>query len=222
MTPKERAQQIEEDLKMADGKRRADAEKESEMEDKKKADADEMRGNIDKLLKCMDALNSRFDAMETSMADKAKRDSEIEEKGDPREMSVDSDGNSDYPSSAGIRAGQPGKITAADSRADSIEHSNALAQCQVMADRADSAWSKSSPHPWTGEGVDAYMRRLAKPHKSHSENWRDVDLSELRGQALKNAASEIFKDSIEASCNPVQIGAVVCMKFAAAILTAAI
>jgi hypothetical protein len=125
---------------------------------------------------------------------------------DPKEMSVDSDSNSDYPSSAGIRAGQPGKITV-DSRADSIEHSNALAQCQVMADRADSAWSRSAPSPWTGESIDGYLRRLTRPHKSHSENWKDVDLGELRGQALKNAASQIFADSIEASCNPIQIGA---------------
>jgi hypothetical protein len=163
-------------------KRARDIEDALEKHDAAKKDAEETGSKLDKLLSCLDAMNKRMDSFETAMSDAKRKDSEIEEKGDPKEMSV-------------------------DSRADSIEHSNALAQCQVMADRADSAWSRTAPAPWTGEGVDGYLRRLTRSHKSHSENWKDVDLGELRGQALKNAASQIFADSIEASCNPVQIGA---------------
>jgi hypothetical protein len=200
MSPEERAQQIEGDVKLADAKRRADAEKESEMEkemeDKKKADA-EAGDKLDKLLTCMDALSKRMDAWD------AKMDAEIEEKGDPRESSVDSD----YPGNVGVVAGQPGKITA-DSRADSVEVRNELAAIQVLADRAASAWSKSAPHPWVGELPDAYCRRLASQHQQHSEKWGDgVNLRDLRGKTLRNAAEEIFADSIAKSCNPVVIGA---------------
>jgi hypothetical protein len=136
-----------------------------------------------------------------------KKDSEIKEKGDPKEMSVDSD----YPGNAGIRAGQPAQITGPDrfdSRADSVEVRNELAAIQVLADRAASAWSKSAPHPWVGEMPDAYTRRLAAQHQQHSEKWGEgVNLRELSGKTLSNAAGEIFADSITKSCNPVVIGA---------------
>ena len=64
---------------------------------------------------------------------------------------------------------------------------------------ASSAWSKSAPHPWDAELSENYLRRVATPHQQHSAAWKDVDLHELRGQALKNAATEIFADSIAAS-----------------------
>jgi hypothetical protein len=193
MSPEERAQQIEEDLKMADAKRRADAEKESEMEKDEKAKADADAGiQLDKLLSCLDAMTSKFDsfsarmdAMETSMMDSKKRkdaEGEIEEKGDPKEMTC-------------------------DSRADSVEIRNELAEIQTMADRAASAWSKSAPHPWVGELPDAYCRRLAAQHQQHSEKWGDgVNLRDLSGKTLRNASREIFQDSITKSCNPIAIG----------------
>jgi hypothetical protein len=163
-------------------KRARDIEDALEKHDAAKKDAEENGSKIDKLLSCLDSLSKRMDSFETAMSDAKRKDSEIEERGDPKESSV-------------------------DSRSDSIEHSNELAACQVMGDRADSAWSRTAPSPWTGESVDGYLRRLTRSHKSHSENWKDVDLGELRGQALKNAASEIFKDSIAKSCSPIEIGA---------------
>jgi hypothetical protein len=173
----ERAKEIGDAVKAADAKKRADA------------DAGD---KIDKLLTCMDSLSKRMDAWgakgaeeeEKKKADAAKKDAdEIKEKGDPKEMTC-------------------------DSRADSVEIRNELAEIQTMADRAASAWSKSAPHPWVGEMPDAYCRRFAAQHQQHSEKWGDgVNLRDLGGKTLRNAAEEIFADSIAKSCNPVAIGA---------------
>jgi hypothetical protein len=174
----ERAKEIGDAVKAADAKKRADE--------------DEAGGKIDKLLAHMDSLSKRMDAWdakgaeedEKKKADAAKKDAdEIKEIGDPKEMTC-------------------------DSRADSVEVRNELAAIQVLGDRAASAWSKSAPHPWVGELPDAYCRRLAAQHQQHSEKWGDgVNLRDLSGKTLRNAAEEIFADSIAKSCNPVQIGA---------------
>ena len=54
---------------------------------------------------------------------------------------------------------------------------------------------------------EAYLRRVATPHQRHSAAWKDVDLHELKGQALKNAATQIFADSIAASGSNELVGA---------------
>jgi hypothetical protein len=161
--------------------------------DAAKADA-EAGTQMDKLLSCLDSMTSKFesfssrlDAMETGMMDSKKKSDaegeEIKEKGDPRESSVDS------------------------ARADSAEIISELATIQSYADRADSAWSKTSPSPWQMEMPDAYRRRLAAGHQKHSDLWKDCDLHDLKGAALKNACQAIFADSIVASKNMEAIGA---------------
>jgi hypothetical protein len=170
----ERAKEIADAVNAADAKKRADAEAESSMGTK-----------LDKLLECIDAMGKRMDSFETSMMDSLKRKDaegeEIMEKGDPKELKV-------------------------DSRADSADVLSELAHIQSYADRACSAWSKSAPAPWSHEMPDAYRRRLANDHQKHSENWRDVDLYELKGTALKNACQQIFANSINASKNVSAIG----------------
>lgn len=78
---------------------------------------------------------------------------------------------------------------------------NELGEIQTDAERASGAWNKSAPHPWEGELPDAYRRRCANFHKQHSALWKDVNLRELSGQALKNATSQIFKDSWSMACS---------------------
>ncbi|HEY8007138.1 MAG TPA: hypothetical protein VIE66_10170 [Methylocella sp.] len=195
MTPEDKAKLIESDLKQADAKRRADAAEQEklkmEKDEKTKADAEDIADKLDKLLSCMDSfasgmgsLTERMDAWE-AMDSKKRKDGgegeEIEEKGDPKELK-------------------------ADSRADSAAVLAELAEIQSHANRADSAWSKSAPAPWAGEMPDAYRRRLAAGHQKHCDAWRDVDLHDLKGTALKNATQAIFADSIQASMNPVAIG----------------
>lgn len=71
-----------------------------------------------------------------------------------------------------------------------------MSQIQTDADRA-TAWGKSVPHPWDHEEPDQYRRRVAHHHKQYSDAWKDVNLRELSGRALKNATQQIFKDSFE-------------------------
>ena len=54
---------------------------------------------------------------------------------------------------------------------------------------------------------EAYLRRVATPHQRHSAAWKDVDLHELSGQAFKNAATQIFADSIAVSGSNELVGA---------------
>ena len=82
-------------------------------------------------------------------------------------------------------------------RADSV-----LADIQSRADRASSAWGKSARPPMDGERIGLYRRRVAREHQQYSPAWKDVDLDQLSGQSLRNAASQIFADSIAASTSP--------------------
>jgi hypothetical protein len=165
----------EEERKM--DKAKADAE---EKEEKAKADADAGE-KLDKILACLDSIGKRCDALEMSAMDaaKSKKDAEEErmkEKGDPEELK-------------------------ADARMDSAEIRTELSEIQSDAERASSAWSKSAPHPWDHESPDAYRRRAAQFHKQHSSLWKEVDLRELSGQALKNATAQIFNDSYAMACS---------------------
>ncbi len=173
----------------------AEEKKAKDIEDAmKKHDANEdFRKKMDSF---MDSMSKRMDAWE-AMDSKRRKDAsgEIEEKGDPKELAADGE--------------QPAQITGPDrfdSRADSAAVLAELAEIQSHANRADSAWSKSAPAPWAGEMPDAYRRRLAAGHQKHCDAWRDVDLHDLKGTALKNATQAIFADSIQASMNPVAIG----------------
>lgn len=87
-----------------------------------------------------------------------------------------------------------------------IEADSVLAEIQSDADRAATAWGKSAVHPWQGESIASYRRRTARPHQQHSPAWKDVDLQQLSGQSLRNAASQIFADCIAASSSPATYG----------------
>ena len=83
-----------------------------------------------------------------------------------------------------------------------IEADSVIAQIQCDADRAATAWGKNAKHPWDGEGITAYRRRAAREHQQHSPAWKDVDLRSLSGQSLRNAAAQIYANSIAASSSP--------------------
>jgi hypothetical protein len=177
---KERAAEIDETIKKADAKKRADAEQQGEVLDKILVALDACTSGIG-------AMSKRMDAIETGMADSAKRKDDDEEKeikspGDPEKMKC-------------------------DSRSDSEENLNELSCIQSRADTASSAWGTKTPTPWTNEKSEDYLRRTALQHKSHSPNWKDVNLRELKGQALKNAAEQIFSDSETASRSSDCVGA---------------
>jgi hypothetical protein len=187
--------------------------------DKKKADAaraDADAGEkLDVILKCLDSLGKRMDAFE-------KKDVERFQDPTPAEKVYGVDGGD------GVGGEDPDapRPLGADSRADSIRADaeeieyfkreigatraiaadSVLAAIQSDADRASTAWGKSAPHPWDGERITPYRRRTAREHQMHSPAWRDVDLNMLSGQTLRNAAAQIFADSIAASSSSASYG----------------
>ena len=194
-------------MKAADAKKRADA---------ARADA-EAGEKLDTILKCLDALGKRMDAFEKKPVEEDDSDDERTAKSYPP--------SSMNPLNSGEDPDAPRPI-GADSRADSIRADSeeienfkkesgatravaadsVLAHIQSDADRAASAWGKSAVHPWDGERIVAYRRRTARDHQQHSAAWKNVDLGTLSGQALRNAVSQIFADSIAASSSPATYG----------------
>jgi hypothetical protein len=193
----ERAKEIDEAVKAAD-KKKADA---------ARADA-EAGEKIDNLLKCLDSLGKRLDAWEKKQADDSD-DERTAKSYPPSSMNpLNSGEDPDAPRPLGADSIRKGG--AADS--EEIAHfkkengatravaaDSVLAHIQSDADRASTAWGKSAVQPWDGESITAYRRRSAREHQAHSAAWKNVDLSTLSGQALRNATAQIFADSIAAS-----------------------
>ena len=193
MSEMERAKEIDDAVKAADAKKRADAE-----------EAAATGSKLDQILDCLASLGSRMDAYDGERKAKDEEgESDMEgeiEKDKPRELAADSRKDS--------------RMVRRDSAADAEEIENykreigathaiaadsVLAEIQSRADRAATAWGKDAKHPWDGEGITAYRRRAAREHQAHSAAWKNVDLSTLSGQALRNATAQIFADSIAAS-----------------------
>jgi hypothetical protein len=192
-TELERAAQVDADIKAADAKRKADAE-ESAMAGEK----------LDNILKCLDSLGRRMDAFESAAKEKGESGEdgeEPEEKGDPRPVAADSRKDSQMvrSDSAALDAEEIEHFKASTGATYAIKADSVLAAIQSDAGKAASAWGKDAKHPWDGETITAYRRRSAREHQQHSPAWKDVDLSTLSGQALRNATAQIFSDSIAAS-----------------------
>jgi hypothetical protein len=212
-TELERAAQINADIMAAD-KARKDAEEGAANHGEK----------LDNILKHLDSLGKRMDAFEKKPVEEAGEFEKL-----PREDSDDERTAKSYPPSSmnpinddpdaarPLGADSVRKDSAADSEeiahfkkengvARPIAADSVLAAIQSDADRASTVWGKSAPHPWDGEKIVAYRRRTAREHQSHSPAWKDVDLNMLSGQTLRNAAAQIFSDSIAASSSSKSYG----------------
>jgi hypothetical protein len=203
--PAEKAMQIAKDIEiMNQVRQQMDAEEkevrkkvEEKKEDAAKADAE--GDTLDRILKCLDSFTSKLDSVsarmdaydakkdgaEAAALDKHKKDGEVEEKGDPKELKSDSRSDSLYDQHL--------------SRADSDENRDALSEVQSRADYACSAWGRAVERPFNNEPVDSYRRRTARYHQEHSPAWKAVDLKTLSGKGLAVAADQIFSDSAAAS-----------------------
>jgi hypothetical protein len=194
----ERAKEIDDAVKKADAKKRADQEAEAQAGEK-----------LDNILKCLDAVGKRMDAYESSAKHPIEEAGEFEKL--PREDGEEPEEFGD-PKKLGADSRKDSQMIRSDSDLEEIEHfkretgathaiaaDSVLAEIQSHADRAASAWGKDAKHPWDGESITAYRRRTAREHQAHSNAWKDVDLSTLSGQALRNATAQIFSDSIAAS-----------------------
>jgi len=194
-TEQERAAQIDADIKKADAAR------------KDAAEAASMAGEkLDRILDCMDALGKRMDSYEAERKadssrrndeDKDKDEEEKEEKGDPKKLGADL--KMVRKDSSAVDAEEIENYKREIGATHAIAADSVLTEIQSRAERAASAWGKDARHPWDGEGITAYRRRAAREHQAHSAAWKNVDLSTLSGQALRNATAQIFADSIAAS-----------------------
>jgi hypothetical protein len=201
----ERAKEIDEAVRAADAKKRADA---------ARADA-EAGEKLDTILKCLDSLGKRMDAFEKKPVEEDGSDDDPTAKSyPPSSMNpLNDDPTKPRPLGADSRADsvradaeEIAHFKAANGVTRAIAADSVLAHIQSDADRAASAWGKSAVHPWDGERIVAYRRRTARDHQQHSAAWKNVDLGTLSGQALRNAVSQIFADSIAASSSPATYG----------------
>jgi hypothetical protein len=197
MSEMERAKEIDEAVRAADARKRADAE-ESAMAGEK---IDTIIRHLDSLHSGVDSLSKRMDAYEAARSKGEEGEGEMDdeiEKGKPLPLGADSQVRKDSAETLEeienhkLKIGPTYKVAA-----DSV-----LAEIQSEAQRASDAWAKQTVHPWEGETIAAYRRRTAKEHQQHSPAWKDVDLHTLSGQALRNATAQIFADSIAASESP--------------------
>jgi hypothetical protein len=200
-TELERAAQVDADIKAADAKRKADAEEAA------------MAGErLEKILACLDAIGKRMDAYESAAKHPVEEEGEStklpredgeepEQFGDPKKLAADSRKDSQMmrKDSAALDAEEIEHFKRETGASYAVKGDSVLAAIQSDADKAASAWGKDAKHPWDGESIAAYRRRSAREHQQHSPAWKDVDLSTLSGQSLRNATAQIFSDSISAS-----------------------
>jgi hypothetical protein len=197
MSETERAKEIDEAVRAADAKRRADAE-EAAMAGEK---LDKILSHLDSMHANVDSLGKRMDAFEAARSKDEEGEGEMEdeiEKDKPKKLGADSQVRKD----SAADAEEIAHFKAETGATHKIAADSVLAQIQTDADRASTAWGKDAPHPWEGETIVNYRRRVARLHQQHSPQWKAVDLRTLDGQSLRNAASQIFADSIAASESP--------------------
>lgn len=77
-----------------------------------------------------------------------------------------------------------------------------MADAQAKADKVFSAFGDAAPRALNGEDLLAYRKRLAKGLKKHSDQWKNVELSNLDESVFDIAESKIYTDSMEAALHP--------------------
>lgn len=80
-------------------------------------------------------------------------------------------------------------------------------QSQQSAERVVQAFGDSAGAPrWlNGERLDEYRRRLLTPHKAHSVQWKDVDISAFSDKALDVVETQIYADALRAATSPASV-----------------
>ena len=79
---------------------------------------------------------------------------------------------------------------------------HAMSDAQAGADDVFVALGKRAPIPLRGETVTAYRQRLATTLKTHSKNWKGVDLKTLNPEAFAIAQQQIYADAMAAANSP--------------------
>jgi hypothetical protein len=162
---------------------------ESEAEEKARADATrkdaESEGTpLDKILKHLDAMGARLDALEKG-------------------------GRKDADAPAG--EGEGGTEMDAKSRKDRArrdaaaerEQETELADAQHRADSVYQAFGQRAAMPMQGEKPIAFRRRMLRPLLKHSAAFSDVDIAAINDATLLSAIeTKVYSDAMVASATP--------------------
>jgi hypothetical protein len=174
-----------------------DAWEEEKKADKAKRDAAE----ADKAKRDAEEAEEKKKADAAAEAEeKAKRDAaEKEEKEKADRAKADAARNAPNPElaarMAAIEANLPAILTP--------ENRKLFTDCQVKANRVYQAFGDSgAPPPLMGESLDNYQRRLMRPYKDHSPQWKERDLSTVPAGMLDIAEERIYADAYEAALHP--------------------
>ena len=224
------------EMSVAD-KARKDAEDEAmrkETEEKARKDAEEkvrMDADggepLDRILKHLESLHSRMDALEAK-----GRETEPRKDAEPtpmKERAEPASGTAPPPSTehADAKAKRDAeekeemekeemrkRLDAYDKKLKSLEDSTRetpeedqakYTETQTKADSVLQLFGKQAGRPLRGETVTGYRKRMLKPLQAHSPKWGAVDLGMLTKQVLDIAEAEIYADAQKAGLKPTDV-----------------
>lgn len=207
-------------------KEETEAKAKADAEEKAKADADGDKFN--KLMTAVDSLCSRMDSFEKakadampgdemSVADKkvdAEKEAEEKAKADAEEEKKKADAEEEKE-----KAKADSKESALLARIAELEKLSVqmagviprplndtdyalMADAQAKADAVYSAFGKQAPRALNGEDLLAYRKRLCVGMKSHSDQWKGIDISKVDASVFEIAEPKIYADAFEAAIHP--------------------
>lgn len=206
----------------ADAEEKAKADAEKEEAEKAKADSekwDKLMSAVDSLKADMDEIKGKkADAMpseEMLAADKAKADAEAKEK-EEAEAKAKADAEEKEKEEAAKADSERSALLARVAQLESLLVQTAqltpkplndadyaaMADAQAKADSVYSALGKQAPRPLNGEDLLAYRKRLAAGVKTHSEQWKSIDIAKADAAIFEIAESKIYADAMDAAIHP--------------------
>lgn len=163
----------------------------TEEEMKAKADAEAKEAEEkDKEISALKADNEALLSKLKAYEDKAK------EEEDEKKAKADSDLREKI---ASLEAKLPAALSDADLES--------LSEAQAKADSVFAAFGERAPRPMQGETPLAYRRRIAGKLKSHSQTYKDADISAADGALFDIAEKAIYADAFSAASAPSRVPA---------------
>jgi 8-oxo-dGTP pyrophosphatase MutT (NUDIX family) len=213
----------------AEAKEELEARAKADAEEKAKADAEEEKAKADsekwdKLMSAVDSLSKRVDSMceskkadampaeEMSAADK-KADSEEDAKekeakaAEIKAEAKEEEAKADAEKSALLeRVAQLESLLVQTAQLTPKPLNDAdyaaMADAQAKADSVYSAFGKQAPRPLNGEDLLSYRKRLAVGVKSHSDQWKSIDIAKADAAIFEIAEAKIYADAMDAAIHP--------------------
>jgi hypothetical protein len=211
----------------AEAKEQLEAKAKADAEEKVKADAEEEKAKADaekydKLMAACDSVMKRMDAFEAEKGKKAdalpaeeletvgdkkadaEKEAEEKAKADAEEKEKEEAAKADAEKSMLLdRVNQLEKMLVATAQlaVKPLSDSDyaAMADAQAKADSVYSAFGKSAPRALNGEDLMAYRKRLAVGLKSHSDQWKSIDISKADAAIFEIAEAKIYADAMHAA-----------------------